>query len=165
MSLRPIHQACRRIALTPHRQFGTSSAIYALGGTRTPHHEYIDSASSSSHPYLPRFLQPVFLRSLVPNFVWRKPSTHKQGWNPYTFFVAAFLVIGSQSINIIALNLEHKDFMRRTAARIDVLREVIERVQKGEDVDIEKMLGTGVEAEERTWEECEFLIFYPHCEL
>ena len=36
-----------------------------------------------------------------------------------------------------------------------ILREVIERVQNGEDVDVEKVLGTGVEAEEKEWAEGE----------
>lgn len=34
-----------------------------------------------------------------------------------------------------------------------MLREVIERVQNGEDVDVEKVLGTGDEASEREWME------------
>lgn len=34
-----------------------------------------------------------------------------------------------------------------------MLREVIERVQNGEDVDVERVLGTGDEASEREWAE------------
>lgn len=34
-----------------------------------------------------------------------------------------------------------------------MLREVIERVQNGEDVDVEKVLGTGEEGSEREWAE------------
>jgi len=41
--------------------------------------------------------------------------------------------------------------MRRAEAKMGILREVIERVQNGEDVDVEKVLGTGVEAEEKEW--------------
>ena len=66
-------------------------------------------------------------------------------------------MIGSQAINLISLKHEHKDFMRRTENRIDLLREVIERIERGEeDVDVEKLLGTGVESEEKAWEDCEF---------
>lgn len=43
--------------------------------------------------------------------------------------------------------------MRRAEAKLGILREVIERVKAGEDVDVEKMLGTGVESEEKEWAE------------
>ena len=43
--------------------------------------------------------------------------------------------------------------MWRSEARIGLLREVIERIERGEDVDVGKMLGAGVEAEEKGWEE------------
>ena len=66
-------------------------------------------------------------------------------------------MIGSQAINLIALKHEHKDFIRRTGNRIDLLREVIEGIEKGQDVQVEKLLGTGVESEEKAWEECELL--------
>ena len=46
--------------------------------------------------------------------------------------------------------------MRRAEAKLGILREVIERVKAGEDVDVEKMLGTGVESEEMEWAEGEF---------
>lgn len=42
--------------------------------------------------------------------------------------------------------------MRRAEAKIGVLREVIERVQRGEKgVDVEGLLGTGETAAEREW--------------
>ena len=43
--------------------------------------------------------------------------------------------------------------MRKAEAKIGLLKEVIERVQNGEDVDVEKVLGTGDEASEREWAE------------
>ena len=119
---------------------------------------------------LPRILQADMLKSYFPSFLWRPPppppkqkedekkkKTKKKEWNPYTFFIITFLVIGSQAINLIALKHEHKDFMRKTDSRIDLLREVIERIQKGEeeDVNVEKLLGVGVESEEKSWEDCE----------
>ena len=54
---------------------------------------------------------------------------------------------------MIALKHSHEDYMRQADSRIAVLREVIERLEKGEDVDVEKMLGTGDEKEEKGWEE------------
>ncbi|OAR00125.1 hypothetical protein LLEC1_08090, partial [Akanthomyces lecanii] len=37
--------------------------------------------------------------------------------------------------------------------RLQLLREVVERIQHGEDVDVEKMLGTGEPQKEADWEE------------
>lgn len=54
---------------------------------------------------------------------------------------------------MIALKQEFNSFMRRAEVRIGLLQEVVERLQKGEDVDVEKVLGTGDEAKEKGWEE------------
>lgn len=43
--------------------------------------------------------------------------------------------------------------MRRAELKIGKLREVIEALQRGEEVDVEKVLGTGDEVQEREWEE------------
>ena len=54
---------------------------------------------------------------------------------------------------MIALRNELLSFSRKSDAKIGLLREVIERVQRGEDVDVEGLLGTGDEEKEREWEE------------
>lgn len=54
---------------------------------------------------------------------------------------------------MISLRHEHDDYMRRANFKIAVLKEVIERLQKGEDVDVEGMLGVGDEKEEKSWED------------
>lgn len=41
--------------------------------------------------------------------------------------------------------------MRRAEAKIGLLKEVIEKVQNGEDVDVGKVLGAGVASEEGEW--------------
>lgn len=63
------------------------------------------------------------------------------------------LLIGSMSIQMIALKNDFSAFMRRADAKIDLLREVIQQVQNGEDVDVEGLLGTGDAEQEREWEE------------
>lgn len=63
------------------------------------------------------------------------------------------MLIGSMSIQMIALRNAHETFMRRSDAKIGLLREVIGRIQKGEDVDVEGLLGTGDAKREREWEE------------
>lgn len=39
---------------------------------------------------------------------------------------------------------------------MDILREVVQRVQRGEDVDVEGILGTGVEGREKEWAGCKY---------
>ncbi|KAG0646753.1 hypothetical protein D0Z07_6350 [Hyphodiscus hymeniophilus] len=103
--------------------------------------------------------QPSFWTSLVPkpfrnHSKDKSPSKPKsKEWNPATFFIFVFLLIGSMSIQMIALKNTHAAFDRRSNAKIGLLREVIERIQKGEDVDVEGLLGTGDAKREKEWEE------------
>ena len=60
------------------------------------------------------------------------------------------------SVQMIALKNASAAFERRASAKIGLLREVIERIQKGEDVDVEGLLGTGDEKREKEWEEGTF---------
>jgi hypothetical protein len=57
------------------------------------------------------------------------------------------------SIQMIALRNDFAAFTRRADARIGLLREIIERIQKGEEVDVEGLLGTGDKEREKEWEE------------
>lgn len=54
---------------------------------------------------------------------------------------------------MISLRNDFRSFSRKSEAKISLLKEVIERVQSGEDVDVEGLLGTGDEEKEREWEE------------
>lgn len=56
------------------------------------------------------------------------------------------------------LRKDTENYKRRTDAKLELLREVIQRLQNGEQVDVEKLLGTGDEAKEREWEEGKILI-------
>lgn len=97
-----------------------------------------------------------FWRSLIPkplrkeNRQLRKKSKE---WNPATFFIVIFLLIGSMSIQMIALRNSFDRYMRQSEARITSLREVVEKIQRGEPVDVEKALGTGDPGREADWEE------------
>jgi hypothetical protein len=64
------------------------------------------------------------------------------------------------SIQMIALKNTHEAFERRATAKIGLLREVIERIQNGEDVDVEGLLGTGDAKREKEWEEGTFDFFF-----
>lgn len=55
---------------------------------------------------------------------------------------------------MLGLRNEFANFNRSADAKLDLLREVIGRMQKGEKVDVEKLLGAaGDEGREREWEE------------
>jgi hypothetical protein len=104
--------------------------------------------------------QPSFWTNLVPKPLRRGSSatigakrvTSKE-WNPATFFIFIFLLIGSMSIQMIALRNDFAAFSRRADAKIGLLKEIIERIQKGEEVDVEGLLGTGDEKREKEWEQ------------
>ncbi|KAG9764728.1 hypothetical protein KCU73_g833, partial [Aureobasidium melanogenum] len=74
-------------------------------------------------------------------------------WNPATFFIVIALLIGSNAIQMIALRNERQGFTRKTEAKIALLRETIDRVHRGEDVDVERVLGTGDPEKEKEWEQ------------
>lgn len=63
-----------------------------------------------------------------------------------------FLLIGSNAIQMISLKNDFANFNRRTDSKIALLKEIIERVQKGEEVDVEGLLGSGDPEKEREWE-------------
>lgn len=44
-------------------------------------------------------------------------------------------------------------FSRKTDAKLELLREVVQRVKDGEEVDVKRLLGTGDAESEREWEE------------
>ncbi|KAI7560517.1 hypothetical protein KC343_g8841, partial [Hortaea werneckii] len=74
-------------------------------------------------------------------------------WNPYTIFILLAIVVGSNAINTLALRNEMLNYNRKTDAKLELLREVVQRVKDGEDVDVKKMLGTGDAQAEKEWEE------------
>ncbi|KAH6984944.1 hypothetical protein BKA56DRAFT_671400 [Ilyonectria sp. MPI-CAGE-AT-0026] len=99
----------------------------------------------------------TFWRSLIPK-PFRKENRaaskkKAREWNPATFFIAIFLLIGSMSIQMITLRHSFDRYMRQSEARITTLREVVEKIQRGESVDVEKTLGTGDAKKEANWEE------------
>jgi hypothetical protein len=108
---------------------------------------------------LPTLMQPSFWKGMIPK-PWRRstdPSAPKRvkskEWNPATFFIVIFLFIGSMSIQQIALKKSFETFMRQSDVRIGLLREVVEKLQRGEKVDVEKVLGTGDAEKEIEWQQ------------
>ena len=107
---------------------------------------------------LPRVAQPSVWQSIVPKAfrsprnsqVPAKPKRGKE-WNPATFFICIFLLIGSNAIQMLTLKNEYSTFSRKADSKIKLLKDVFDRVQRGENVDVEKVLGTGDEEQEQEW--------------
>lgn len=148
----------RQLLRSPHasRTFLVSSTrpqfrTYALLSPQLPY---------ARHLSLPTILRPSFWKEMVPKpFRERQPSRTdkpKKEWNPATPYIVLALLVGSQAIQILWLKQERDLETRRTEAKISVLQKVVERVQRGENVDVEALLGTGIEGREREWAGCEY---------
>lgn len=143
--------ALNRVALRP---IGPRATLLALSASRTPR---LGLRHSSTAPAT--VVDGSFWRSLVPkplrkeNRELRKKKA--RAWNPATFFIVMFLLIGSMSIQMIALRNSFDRYMRQSENKLGILRGVVERIQNGEDVDVEKALGTGDAQKEADWEESE----------
>lgn len=79
--------------------------------------------------------------------VVRKP------WNPATYYIWMALLIGSQAIQLITLNKGFIKFTQETDAKLAQLKDVVRRIQNGEDPDVEAILGTGDATKEKEWEQ------------
>ncbi|RSL71089.1 hypothetical protein CEP54_001505 [Fusarium duplospermum] len=138
----------RKLAIRPSNARAVSLALTASHAPR------LGIRFSSTAPAT--IVDGSFWRSLVPKPLRKENRQLKKKsreWNPATFFIAIFLLIGSMSIQMIALRNSFDRYMRQSEARIMALREVVEKIQRGEPVDVEKALGTGDPKKEADWEE------------
>lgn len=53
----------------------------------------------------------------------------------------------------MGLKNDFATFKRKADLKLERLREVVEKLQRGEQVDVEKVLGTGDEIQEQEWED------------
>ena len=127
---------------------------------------------SSSTEHLPRVAQPSVWNSLIPKAFRASKTAYtsttsqcSKEWNPATFFICIFLLIGSNAIQMLTLRNEHLSFSRKADQKIALLKEVLEKIKRGEKVDVEKVLGTGDEEQEREWDngkpDANFFGLYP----
>jgi len=115
------------------------------------------------HLTVPRILQPSFWASVIPRpFRERIHNSTTGEWNPATPYIVLAMLVGSQAIQMLWLKQERESRLRKTEAQIETLREVIEKVHNGEDVDVEKLLGTGDAAKEGEWKESGSFKLYLH---
>ena len=113
---------------------------------------------SSDSRVLPRFTQASTWNAILPKFLRSKSDTPlepkiKKPRNPANYFIWIYILIGSQAIRIIQTRNELSTYMRKADVKVQKLREVVEALHRGEDVDVEKALGTGDETQEREWED------------
>lgn len=122
------------------------------------------SRSYATSDRLPKIADASVWTSMIPRFIRDRKSrgTKKtKEWNPATFYIVMFTLIGSQAIRMLSLKNSYATYTRTTDAKIELLKGVIERIQSGEKVDVEKLLGTGDNAQEREWEEGVSWLFNP----
>ena len=125
------------------------SSVNFCGQDRT-YATYVDN--------LPRVAQPSVWHSMIPKSFRNKDnpgavtkSQRSKDWNPATFFIWIFLLIGSNAIQMLALRNEYSTFSRKADAKIALLKEVLDKIRRGEEVDVDKVLGTGDEEQEQEW--------------
>jgi hypothetical protein len=56
---------------------------------------------------------------------------------------------------MLTLRNEYSTFSRKADQKIALLKDVLDKVQRGEQVDVEKVLGTGDEKQEQDWKDGE----------
>lgn len=145
------------LVLRPFRlSTGTSVQFRILSCTRST----FSARLYSSHSSLPRIASASLWSSLIPKPFRRSnkdgsatTAQRSRDWNPATFFIVISLLIGSNAIQLVSLKTHQLNYNRDTDAKLSLLREVIDRVQRGEDVNVEAMLGKGDPEREKEWEE------------
>jgi Family of unknown function (DUF5321) len=113
---------------------------------------------STDSPTLPRLAQPSMWRSIVPRALRTRSENasepnQKKIPNPASYFIWIYVLIGSQAVHILQVQNDFSTFMRKAELKIGKLHEVVEALQRGEEIDVEKVLGTGDETQELEWEE------------
>lgn len=159
----------KSIKMSHSRALASSTRVCTACGRRNPTFRQPFSSVSSSNSeetHIPRVADPSLWRQMVPRFARRdqdaisedvptsrvapKPPRFR---NPAIPFIVLGLLVGSFAINIIGLRREMLNFSRKTESKLALLREVIQRVKNGEDVDVKGLLGTGDGQQESEWEE------------
>lgn len=109
---------------------------------------------------MPKIAQASTWTSIIPRFLRNRSlptdtsvRPKSKEWNPATFYIVIFTLIGSQAIQMLVLRKDFENYTRRAEAKLRLLTEVIQRVKNGENVDVERLLGTNDETKEREWEE------------
>ncbi|KAG5937377.1 hypothetical protein E4U59_004393 [Claviceps monticola] len=119
---------------------GTRASTTSLGGIRF----------SSTGPL--SVADPAFWKSLIPKPFRKENRKHGKGkkskeWNPATFFINMFILIGSMPIQMIALRKQSKEYDRQSSLKIARLHETLRRLRNGEEAGGDEILGGADEAQ------------------
>ncbi|KAG5994436.1 hypothetical protein E4U52_001160 [Claviceps spartinae] len=119
---------------------GTRASISPVGGIRF----------SSTGPL--SVADPAFWKSLIPKPFRKENRKHGKGkkskeWNPATFFINMFILIGSMPIQMIALRKQSKEYDRQSSLKIARLHETLRRLRNGEEPDGDEILSGADEAQ------------------
>ncbi|KAG5933757.1 hypothetical protein E4U60_004279 [Claviceps pazoutovae] len=119
---------------------GTRASTASLGGIRF----------SSTGPL--SVADPAFWKSLIPKPFRKENRKHGKGkkskeWNPATFFINMFILIGSMPIQMIALRKQSKEYDRQSSLKIARLHETLRRLRNGGEADGDEILGGADEAQ------------------
>jgi hypothetical protein len=122
------------------------------------------ASNSSIIEHLPRIAQPSLWKTFIPRFLRRDPSAsaslpkdNRQGFwarflaNPASGVIILGMLTGNAAIHLIRVKRDMTLYSRKADQKIELLREVIQRVQNGEEFDVEKALGTGDAKMEEEW--------------
>ncbi|KAL4918000.1 hypothetical protein BDW62DRAFT_74443 [Aspergillus aurantiobrunneus] len=159
LTMKPIRLRTPFLSSTPLRTQTGRAQPPAI--PRSTQHRKPYSTRSDS---LPKIVRPSFWASMIPKPLrsrFSSPSSRQstssapksQEWNPASFYIIIFILIGSQAIRMVALKNEYRGYVRSAEAKIRLLNELIGKVKRGEEVDVERMLGTGDQRVEREWED------------
>lgn len=122
------------------------------------------TSRSVSTAALPRVAQPELWQSIIPKAFRRSSQDPKTGpskrgafgrfvRHPSTSLILLAIFCGSQSIQLIALKSETESKKQLVERKLATLREVIDKVQNGEAINVREALGTGDPEMEKEWED------------
>jgi len=63
------------------------------------------------------------------------------------------MIFGSQAIHLLHIKQSYSEYLVWSKSKIGVLKDIIERIQNGDEVDLKKELGTGDQKSEASWDE------------
>ena len=129
-------------------------------GPRLPRLQCIRRLSSTPHQPFPRSvgageIAPSTPQPLRPTPWYKRPSFRRQLVN---------ILLLSSFINTTMISMSYKSQLRdistQSKERQQSLRDAIEKVRKGEPIDLRLVLGTGDPEQEKKWDDCTAQLCY-----
>lgn len=143
----------------PAHAAGTLLRSRIACSVRSSHIKSIHTTKLPSQPEqpsrVPQLVKPSLWQILLPK-VWRRDSVtttvQSDGTNT-VFLVLIFIAIGSQAMQLADVRRDMLELTLMTNSKLTLLKDVIARIGRGEEVDVGKVLGTSHPRPEIEWEE------------